>query len=92
MTPDVMRWGGDPRNEEHLAPFLRRGDRMGSRVIWWLEPDFEGRVDLLVTREAATAEPLRVRPGGGLRLLNGEFSLTTTAGSRSRRTARTEGS
>ena len=76
MKPDAIRWDGDPRDEARLAPFLRRGDRVGARMIWWLEPDFEGRADLLLTREAATSVPLRVRPGDTLRLTDGEFSAT----------------
>lgn len=92
MKPDAMTWSGDPRDEQRMMPFLRRGDGPGGRVIWWLEPDFEGRADLLLTRESARKEPLRVRPGDMLRLSDGEFSVTTAGGSRSRPTARKEGS
>lgn len=80
MKADAMRWDGDPRDETRLAPFLRRGDRPGERIIWWLEPDFEGRADLLVTRETATGATLRVRPGSSLRLSGGEFSVASPGG------------
>lgn len=75
MKSDAMTWSGDPRDEHQVVPFLRRGDRPESRMIWWLEPDFDGRCDLLVTREGAAGEPLRVRPGVMLRLSGGEFSV-----------------
>lgn len=74
-APDVVTWSGDPRDEQRMARFLRRGNRPGERVIWWLEPDFESRCDLLITRESATKDPLRVRPGGTLRLSAGDFSI-----------------
>lgn len=77
MTPDTISWSGDPRDEQRIAAFLRRGDRDGARVIWWLEPDFAGLCDLLVTRELASGAPLRVRPNSMLRLQrDGEFSAT----------------
>lgn len=78
--PDAMTWTGDPRDEYLMVPFLRRGARPESRMIWWLEPDFEGHCDLLVTREGATGEPLRVRLGVMLRLAGGEFSATKRGG------------
>jgi hypothetical protein len=79
MRVDAMRWSGDPADEQRLVPLLRRADRPGSRSIWWLEPDFAGRADLLVTREAATGAPLRVRSGDVLRLSGSEFSATRGA-------------
>ena len=91
-APDAVSWSGDPRDEQRMTRFLRRGNRPGERVIWWLEPDFEGSCDLLITREGATGVPLRVRPGGMLRLSAGEFSVAAARGVRSRSAQRKEGS
>ena len=86
--PDVVEWGGNPRNTQGMASFLRSGDRPGSRVIWWLEPDLMGSCDLLVTRETSTGSPLRVRAGDLLRLRDGEFSINGNRRDRKPRSAR----
>lgn len=76
MSPDnVMEWTGDADDAARFAPFLGRADRVGARTIWWLEPDFTGRCDLLVTHELASDPPLRVRPGVSLELRGDWFVL-----------------
>ena len=72
---DTVRWSGNPRDEHLLMAFLRRGDLPWSQVIWWLEPDFSSRCDLLITRVGATSGPLRVRPGDVVVLTGTEFSV-----------------
>lgn len=70
---EVMQWTGDPGDENRFAPFLRRADRVGANVIWWMEPGFDGRADVLISHELAEGNPLRVRPGYGLELRGAWF-------------------
>lgn len=73
MTEAMMIWTGDPGDEPRFAPFLRQADRVGARAIWWMEPGFDGRADLLISHELSDSLPMRVRPGTGLELRGGWF-------------------
>ena len=73
-----MVWrSGNPRDEHLLMAFLRRGDLPWSQVIWWLEPDFGSRCDLLITRVGSTGMPLRARPSDIVVLTGTEFSVSS---------------
>lgn len=70
-----MQWTGNPRDID--SPGFRRfmvpGLTATPRLIWWLEPDLAGVVDLLFTVEGSDADPIRVRPGEWLHEFGGHY-------------------
>lgn len=74
---ETFAWSGDLADEDRIAPFLKQADGpFHPPVCWWVEPDLDGRADLLVTRQLARTDPMRVRPGDVVIFDGEQFSLS----------------